>query len=263
MSRQQSERPETVPEVAKESGESSAIKPIQVAAAALAAITAAFLGSSLGVYGTVLGAGLISVATTIGSEIYLRSLRRTKEAARRTRLATARIDSRTRRQGTVLVAEPVSAEGDKQDVEQSRRTTGRFGKLRWPLIIGTSVLAFVIGMLMLTGFELTTGKSVSGGDGSTVGRIVGGGGGGNQGSEPPDDQSAETNIVVPTTEPSQTPVEATSEVPSTETTAPESSVQPERSQPSQTPTSAPPSSQSPAPSAEPSGGASAEPPGGE
>jgi hypothetical protein len=122
MSRQQPENQERVPEGTKESGESSPIKPIQVAAAALAAITAAFLGSSLGVYGTVLGAGLISVATTVGSEIYLRSLRRTKEAARRTRLATVRIDSRTRRQGTVLVEEPVSAQGDTQGTSSPHGT---------------------------------------------------------------------------------------------------------------------------------------------
>lgn len=258
MSRQQPARPETEPEGAKEAGESSALKPIQVAAAALAAITAAFLGSSLGVYGTVLGAGLISVATTVGSELYLRSLRRTKEAARRSRLATVRIDPRSRRQGTVLVAEPASADGDTRDAEQPPRNTGRFGTLRWPLIVGTSALAFVIGMLVLTGFELTTGKSVSGGDGSTVGRIVGGGGSGNQGGEPQGDRPAETNVR--STEPPESSDAETSDTPSTEPSTPESSTSAETPSPSQTP-STPPSSPSSAPQADPSGGG--EPPGGE
>jgi hypothetical protein len=119
----------------------------------------------------------------------------------------------------------------------------------------------VIGMLVLTGFELTTGKSVSGGQGSTVVRIVGGGG--SQGSEPQDDRSAETNVVVPSTEPSQNPDEETSDIPSTETSTPGSSAPPKTSQPSQPPTSIPPSSRSPAPPVEPSVGIGAEPPGGE
>ncbi|GAB3485176.1 hypothetical protein FB471_2724 [Amycolatopsis cihanbeyliensis] len=158
------------------------VKPLQVLAAGLAAVTAAFLGSSLGVYGTVLGAGVISVATTIGSELYLRSLHRTKEAARRSRVLAG---GRSRQEKAVSAegapegddrTVPLPRPGQEEPgVEEGART--RLGRLRWPLIIATSVLAFVLGMLVLTGFELTTGKPVSGGEGSTIGRIVGGGGG--------------------------------------------------------------------------------------
>src|SRR5699024_11661064 len=56
--------------------------PIQIAATALAGITAAFVGSMLGVYGTVLGAGLASGITTVGASLYERSLERTKDKVR-------------------------------------------------------------------------------------------------------------------------------------------------------------------------------------
>jgi hypothetical protein len=45
---------------------------IQVFAGALAAITAALVGSTLGVAGTVLGAGIASILTTVGAALYQR-----------------------------------------------------------------------------------------------------------------------------------------------------------------------------------------------
>lgn len=81
------------------SEEKGGIKPSQVTAAALAAVTAAFLGSTLGVAGTVMGAGIASVVSTVGGELYLRSLSKTKEAAQRTKeAALALADSTTREQ---------------------------------------------------------------------------------------------------------------------------------------------------------------------
>ncbi|TNC28086.1 hypothetical protein [Amycolatopsis alkalitolerans] len=79
----------------KETGRTG-LKPAQVAASALAAITAAFLGSTLGVAGTVVGAGIASIITTVGGELYLRSLRRTREAARKT--ASVLTDTRLRQE---------------------------------------------------------------------------------------------------------------------------------------------------------------------
>ncbi|MEU6131485.1 hypothetical protein ABZ805_20125 [Saccharopolyspora sp. NPDC047091] len=51
----------------------------QVTGGALASVTAAFLGSYLGVAGTVFGAGLTSVVITVGGALYQRSLETTKE----------------------------------------------------------------------------------------------------------------------------------------------------------------------------------------
>ncbi len=51
----------------------------QVTGGALASVTAAFLGSYLGVAGTVFGAGLTSVVITVGGALYQRSLETTKQ----------------------------------------------------------------------------------------------------------------------------------------------------------------------------------------
>ncbi|MEV0232075.1 hypothetical protein [Nonomuraea sp. NPDC050786] len=49
----------------------------QIAGGALAALTAAIMASYLGVAGTVIGAAVMSVATTVGTDIYAHCLRRT------------------------------------------------------------------------------------------------------------------------------------------------------------------------------------------
>ncbi|GGM43965.1 hypothetical protein GCM10012275_13730 [Longimycelium tulufanense] len=58
------------------------IKTTQVVAGGLAALTAGWLGATLGTYGTVLGAGLASVITTVGSALYQHSLERARDAAK-------------------------------------------------------------------------------------------------------------------------------------------------------------------------------------
>jgi cytoskeletal protein RodZ len=51
---------------------------VQIAGGALAALTAAIAASFLGVAGTVIGAAVMSVATTVGTDIYTHYLRRTR-----------------------------------------------------------------------------------------------------------------------------------------------------------------------------------------
>ncbi|GAA1237362.1 hypothetical protein GCM10009676_22200 [Prauserella halophila] len=67
----------------------SGLRAAPVIAGGVAATTAAFLCSFFGVYGTVIGTGAISVLSTVGSELYLRSLRRSREAARRAKARAA------------------------------------------------------------------------------------------------------------------------------------------------------------------------------
>lgn len=66
---------------ASETSKKLDVSPAQVVGGALASVTAAGLGSTLGVAGTVLGAGLTSVVITVGGALYQRSLERTKERA--------------------------------------------------------------------------------------------------------------------------------------------------------------------------------------
>ena len=53
------------------------LSPAQVAASALAAVSSAVVASFLGVAGTVIGAALASVVSTVSAALYSASLRRT------------------------------------------------------------------------------------------------------------------------------------------------------------------------------------------
>lgn len=186
----------------------SGIRPAQVFATALAALTGAFLASRLGVYGTVAGAGLFSVMTTVGTELYLRSLDRTREAARRTKLAAL---AHAGRAGQAS-AGPSQAEPELPEPVQAEPRTRR---VRWPLIVGGTVVAFALGMLAVTGIEAITGQTLSGDDGKTLGRVVTGSGTvdqGNHGQTPEPD---------PVPKPAQAPATTTSEPPTATATTTE------------------------------------------
>ncbi|GAA1199561.1 hypothetical protein [Prauserella alba] len=91
------------------------LRPAPVIAGGVAATTAAFLCSFFGVYGTVIGAGAISVLSTVGSELYLRSLRRSREAARKAKakaaaLAEAKTGGRARDR-TAVIRRPTTMPG--------------------------------------------------------------------------------------------------------------------------------------------------------
>ncbi|WP_409184682.1 hypothetical protein F9C11_10540 [Amycolatopsis sp. VS8301801F10] len=157
------------------------LRMTSVLAAALAAVTAALLGSTLGVAGTVIGAGVASVVSTVGGELYLRSLQRTRDAARKA-LETA---ARRSRSGLSPVRVPVdavreSAPGDAATVhvpadlanmptvrlratepEPAEGLGEKLRKMRWPLIIGSSGVAFVVALVVLLGLDWTTQGSVS------------------------------------------------------------------------------------------------------
>ena len=64
----------------KKEGQLSAL---QVAAGALAAVSAAVIASFFGVAGTVIGAAVASVVSTVGATVYTESMRRTHAGLRR------------------------------------------------------------------------------------------------------------------------------------------------------------------------------------
>jgi len=306
-------------EETEDSSDKSGLKPAQIAASALAAVTAAFLGSTLGVAGTVAGAGIASVITTVGGELYLRSLRRTRAAARKTAEVLALTDTRLRqetryvepagrRRANPLMRPPAHQHGQLPpgQLDQIQRTQripmagngeSNFGertvyiprpgtqvpqqpgprttqaaqlgartqviapakehegpetkrpwwKNRWTLIGGTSVLAFLVGMLVLTGFETITGNAVSGGQGTTFSQVV-------HGSSSTGGSGGSTTTEEPAT---------ATQTPTSSQTAPESSSTQEtaESSASATPTSQAPASSSaePTESAQPRATESAAP----
>lgn len=195
---------------------------VQVLAAALAAVTAALLGSTIGVAGTVLGAGLASVITTLGGELYLRSLQRTRDAAVKAREVLT-VPGRRRvldpaEQETVRLTPP---DGEEEGEKPERKF-----KPRWAVIAGVSVAAFAVAILAIAGFEGATGKTFGGGEGTTIGKIIGGGQAQEQRekqdtppatpSETPDDQPETTPTTTPTTPPpTTTPPTTTPTAPTT------------------------------------------------
>lgn len=154
----------------------------QIVATALAAVTATFAASYLGVAGTLIGAAVSSIVSVVGGSIYTRSLDRTHESLRRVP---------ARRTGTTFTAvEPAAESGAARPAESgaarpaarvsagpptTQRTqvvdlptgpgvsdprTGR-ERLPWRPLVLASAGIFVIVIAAVVGFELVTGQPIS------------------------------------------------------------------------------------------------------
>ena len=103
----------------------------KVLAGAGAAVTAAVIGSFFGVAGTVVGAAIGSVASTIATSLYERSLNTTRDRIR------ARLNA-----------------GGGVDVEERPEPPAPRPWARWA---GVTAMVFLLGMLVVTGFEFVEG----------------------------------------------------------------------------------------------------------
>lgn len=188
----------------------------QVLAGALAAVTAALIGSTMGVAGTVIGAGLASIVSTVGGVLYQRSIDRTTESVRTVRAKVVGRSGGT----TVLVSEEdPEKEPDEEvraepvsDDEPDDRPPAERGRRRWPMVVVGSLAAFVLGMLAVTGVEWLRGEPLSGGTGTTFGSIV----------EPHRDSGGRPEQPPDPTTSTTTPTSSESERPPATTTAPTS-----------------------------------------
>lgn len=116
----------------------------QVAASSAAAVSAAVLCSLFGVAGTVIGTAIASVLATVGSALYVHSMRRTKARLRRLHQAGA--------------AAPPFAEVVKTARQQGRRL---LHQIPWRMAWLGAAAAFVVAIGIVTAVELTAGKSLS------------------------------------------------------------------------------------------------------
>ncbi|MFC9468625.1 hypothetical protein [Streptomyces coelicoflavus] len=148
----------------------------QVAGSALAAVVAAKLASSFGVYGTIAGAGLISVVATCGGSVLQHFFRRTGEQIRVKRTVTAvRIGGRTVSVPVAVSdAGPVSGAGPASvsapapgDFTEGTVYRARTRGWRRPLI--AAALVFGVTMAGITAYEVASGQNLSGGRSTTVG----------------------------------------------------------------------------------------------
>jgi len=191
----------------------------QVAAAALAAVTTAVLGSELGATGTLIGAAGASVITTVGTAVYKASLERSRERVRS--LAQRTRPRPTSREGSSPKhSHPAAVNAPLRDEQLTGSTRGRqygdrsrrFTDLRWGAAMAGALGAFVLAMMVITGFEWASGGTVGGnGKGTTIGRVV-------------TDQPGPRNPATPPASVSETPTETpteTSTAPDTSTTTPD------------------------------------------
>jgi hypothetical protein len=197
----------------------------QVLAGALAAVTAALIGSTMGVAGTVVGAGVASIVSTLGGALYLRSIERTRESVRTVRAKVVGKSGGT----TVLVAdqdpeeEPPAAGEEVEAEPEGDRPPAERRKLRWPMLVVGSLAAFALGMLAVTGVEWLRGESLSGETGTTFGSIVEPHrDSGRQQEQPPAPTTSTTTPTAPTSD-SAPPTSTTTGPTSTTTTPPSDS----------------------------------------
>ncbi len=165
---------------------------------AFAAVSSAFLLSTLGAAGTIIGAALGSVIVTVGGALYSQGLARSRQrlaqvqsaAMRKVGVAQAEVLGITRRQvdGEAVDADLADAEERLDDVEDDLGAMAdeppgpgwreRLVVLPWKRISLTAAGLFAAAVLSITAFELVAGQSVSsitggtaGGGGTTIGRI--------------------------------------------------------------------------------------------
>jgi len=155
----------------------------QVLGGALAAMTAAFLGSRLSVAGTVVGAALASIVAAVAGNLYTASLRSTREKVRT--VFQGRVDGSSMPATVTTVdttpADPATDEAWHWSAAAAPApaaaappapATDRPAK-RWSvrsMVLG-ALAAFALAAAVLTGLELATGQALSGGHGTTISQV--------------------------------------------------------------------------------------------
>ncbi|MFJ6622864.1 hypothetical protein ACIQOW_35435 [Kitasatospora sp. NPDC091335] len=132
----------------------------QVAASALATVVGALFASELGVYGTILGAAVVSIGATTGGAVFQHIFKRTGEQLREVVDRGPNQTANTLRQtpaGPEPSARPavISSEWNEPRVVRARRRWG------WKTYAAVSGLVFVVAMTPIVAFELATGQPVS------------------------------------------------------------------------------------------------------
>ncbi|GAB1327096.1 hypothetical protein [Streptomyces sennicomposti] len=141
----------------------------QVAGSAVAAVVAAKLASYFGVYGTILGAGVVSVIATCGGTVFQHFFRRTGEQIRTVAVATrpgsADVPAALRSGAPVERTAPLPGEFSQGTVYRARIKS-------WKRPLVAAALVFGVTMGGITVYETMSGNSFSGGHGTTVGDAV-------------------------------------------------------------------------------------------
>jgi hypothetical protein len=143
---------------------------LQVAASVLAAVTAAWIASRLGVAGTIVGAALGSFVVTITSAFYSNTLHQGRTLLIQTQSGTM-IERRVE-DGEVQSALDEAAEVDSpakgaQFVDERRR-------LHWKTIIVTTLVVLALAIAAISTYELISGRTLDGSTGTSITDTFGG-----------------------------------------------------------------------------------------
>jgi hypothetical protein len=140
----------------------------QVAASALAAVTATVTLSWLGSVGTIVGAAIASVVTVVGNAVYTRSIRHTQDRVltlRQTILPPASGSVPSTASPTVPHPEPATEFSPTPGATRLQwpwlwpRLVARYGRTR--MLVAVTVLLFVGILATVTVVELAAGKPLS------------------------------------------------------------------------------------------------------
>ena len=126
----------------------------QTIGSALAAVTAALVGSFLGVAGTLIGAALGSIVATVGAALYARTLSSAATVAMR-RIPQRRTGLPA--DGVMLVAR---APGES-DEPRAKRVWKKFTRKTWISVAAVSAAGFVVAMVGVTVVEFGTNQPIS------------------------------------------------------------------------------------------------------
>ncbi|MFJ3586605.1 hypothetical protein ACIPPS_30875 [Streptomyces sp. NPDC090127] len=168
----------------------------QVSGSAIAAVVAAKFASTLGVYGTILGAGVISVIATCGGSIFHHLFKRTGEQIRvvtvhpePSKVPAAGRAAPDRTQVVTTVGGPATPPFHEGFDEEFGEATTHGTRVRgWKRSAVGAALVFLVAMGGITSYELISDQDLSGTKGSTTfGSVVGHGGA--SGNERPSDDS--------------------------------------------------------------------------
>jgi len=161
-----SPRPDTTDrsELTEEKPQGAQLSATQVAAGALAAVSSAVVASFFGLAGTLIGAALASVISTVSAALYSNSLQKTNEKLRRAR------GQLTERQAAVADAEPAPAVPAAPAAPATkvlpahldpRRAPDRRPRPRWTRVAVYAAAVFALAMGIVTGIELIGQRPVS------------------------------------------------------------------------------------------------------
>lgn len=144
-----------------ERGAGLQVSGTQVAGSATATVVAAFLASSMGVYGTIIGAGVVSVGATAGGAVFQHMFRRTGEQIREVKVhaAPAAGSAAEENLAATQMLPQVGPEGETGYSEAE--THGRRSRLRWKAIAITTLATFLLAMAAILGIEKLSGGPMS------------------------------------------------------------------------------------------------------